>query len=334
MNTKILFVLAVLAIAIFLSIGAISAAAADELPNARTVQQELEIMSGILRTTSEFVSQDLSGPGRTAGSRHAPHILGEDNSVTAMYLVGQGALFLIGYPGEPMAVTFGIDETYIAALKEATEGLVNEELKKAGEELKKAGLEAQLAGQVKEEMKEELKKAQKELQQAHKEMEADRAAAAVERARIQEKLIQERSAGQAPAGAGIAPPPPPPVPPVPPAPAAPPKSSGYTSRLKVSRQAMEERQQARQARAEEWEKRFLAELREVVAKHGDSLTIVKPTEFISFVLDRNRGRVSFGSSDVAAPRHILTIQKSQVLDYKKGALSLENLKSKMVEYTQ
>jgi hypothetical protein len=80
---------------------------------------------------------------------------------------------------------------------------------------------------------------------------------------------------------------------------------------------------------------------DALAKHGDSLTVVKPQEYITTILSGNHseyGSFSFGlvvgeTSQKRLPRQILSVQKSVITDYKAGRISLDEFRKKVLSYT-
>lgn len=128
-----------------------------------------------------------------------------------------------------------------------------------------------------------------------------------------------------------------------PQPAQPPGTQQQNrERVEVDREELRKRVEEFQARAkksrEEAEARrqklleVLSQIRihlvEALANYGDSITTVKPDEFINLVLVtddlENRGKRS----------DIISAQKSWITDYKSGKLSLEGFKQKALQYVQ
>ena len=74
---------------------------------------------------------------------------------------------------------------------------------------------------------------------------------------------------------------------------------------------------------------------EALANHGDSLTTVKPNEYVTLVLTADDVIVLFaGSEDASSHRQIISVQKSVITDYKAGRLSLDGFKQKVLQYTE
>jgi len=73
-------------------------------------------------------------------------------------------------------------------------------------------------------------------------------------------------------------------------------------------------------------------LMEAMANHGDSLTVVKPGEYVNLVII-DGGTHWFGDdSGDRAQREILSVQKSVITDYKTGKLTLDAFKQKVLNY--
>jgi hypothetical protein len=74
---------------------------------------------------------------------------------------------------------------------------------------------------------------------------------------------------------------------------------------------------------------------EALANHGDSLTTVKPNEYVNLVLTTDGANVLFaGTEEPASRRQIISVQKSVITDYKAGRLTLEAFKQKVLQYTE
>ena len=73
---------------------------------------------------------------------------------------------------------------------------------------------------------------------------------------------------------------------------------------------------------------------EAMANHGDSLTVVKPGEYVNVVIidEGSRWFALADDSGDRAQREILSVQKSVITDYKTGKLSMEAFKQKVLNY--
>jgi hypothetical protein len=75
---------------------------------------------------------------------------------------------------------------------------------------------------------------------------------------------------------------------------------------------------------------------EALAKHGDSLTTVKPGEYINLVLADSRLGVdsALGVDGQKARYDVISVQKSWITDYKAARLSLDGFKQKVLQYAE
>jgi len=75
---------------------------------------------------------------------------------------------------------------------------------------------------------------------------------------------------------------------------------------------------------------------EAIANHGDSLTTVKPNEYITLVIltDDLESSVFRGELVTRNNQQIISVQKSLITDYKAGRLSLDALKQKVLQYSE
>ncbi len=72
---------------------------------------------------------------------------------------------------------------------------------------------------------------------------------------------------------------------------------------------------------------------EALAKHGDSLTIVKPEEYISLILASERWG-GFFTEEGEDGREVISVKKSVITDYKAGRITLDEFKKKVLVYVQ
>lgn len=146
------------------------------------------------------------------------------------------------------------------------------------------------------------------------------------------------------------PPPPPPAAPAPPAPPAPPdqrdvqaRQAERAERAEQMRRRIREMQgrltemrtdaAERNRRRAETRERIEADLREVIARYGDSLTLLQPEERLTFIL---RSSPSFGfEPDSEGSRNtVLTVRKADLTAYRSGSISRETLDGRIVRYDQ
>ena len=73
---------------------------------------------------------------------------------------------------------------------------------------------------------------------------------------------------------------------------------------------------------------------EALANHGDSLTFLKPNEYINIILTTDEGFPIFpDEGESRALREVVSVQKSVVSDYKGGRLNLDAFKQKVLQYS-
>ncbi len=152
------------------------------------------------------------------------------------------------------------------------------------------------------------------------------------------------STGSGASGAGTAAAPAPPAPPEPPAPPAKaeksqssekPAQPNLTQQYEQTRKEFQEKIKKAREEAEANHQKFLQSLSEIkgqlieaLATYGDSLTMVKPDEYVNLVLVTDRYDNQQTRSDVISAR------KSWITDYKAGKLNLESFKQKVIQYTE
>lgn len=273
-------------------------------------------MRGIIGTTLSFVAREMQQ--REAGSRTSddaavPRVFGMGNNVDSYYFYGQGATFVV-----PMRPRFAF------------------------------GHFAGLAG-MDDSVNEAMEQAEAELEAAQDKMEA--------RSESFSRAFGTSYGGPvtAPVPPPLAPPAPPVAPapavaPVPPAPPAPPaavdvkRTARQTRNLEESRkrlaeaqEKMKEKVKQRRMQSELSQKRLQESidqikiyLVEALANHGDSLTLVKPNEYINIVITAD-GDNFMGSDE---RKEVISVQKSTITDYKAGRLTLDAFKQKVLQYTE
>ena len=283
----------------------------------RKCQQELEIMKGILRTTLGFASQELAAglksdkiETKAAAKRFAFGRSGDFN-IGAFYLAGQGAVFTI--PTSSVRDMMGGREGKMAFAFAS-------DMKDVG--WNGAWME-QLGNQINE-----------------------------LNAQLQDSFGLEGIAALTAVPAPPSPPAPaaPAVSPASPVPAPKPPQSGQSkdspdaasAREKQLRHKLSELQEkvkqrgaeeeARQAKFRESLSQLKVFLMEAMANHGDSLTVVKPSEYVNLVIVDEGNRWFGDDSGDRAQREILSVQKSVITDYKASKLTLEAFKQKVLNY--
>jgi len=280
-------------------------------------RQELEIMKGILRTTLGFASKELassytSQTENESARAFAMFTRGDFSSINAFYLAGQGAVFTIP----------------ASSLREALRARKEFKLKNAFN-LKPGGLEINFD-----------ERAIHDLVAQAQDLAAEFAYAGG--FGLEEPVPVSPPLARVPPAA--------PQDPAPsPAPAAPGRartdkepSSDKREQRDQDRKKLSELQERVRRRAQEDEasrakfreavdqlKEFLIE---ALANHGDSMTIVKPDEYINIVIAEEGHGFWPNDSRQAGERDILSVRKAVISDYKAGRLTLEAFKQKVMNY--
>jgi chaperonin cofactor prefoldin len=303
----------------------------SQLFDSKKSQQELEIMKGILRTTLDFAAKELQGI--SSDDKRARFELGGFSNISAFYLYGQGAVFAIPTSGLRHSFNFQWE-----GLKGSLQGLQGSIAALAGPQdinIDLGNLDTQIQDEV-EHAHEEVERAQEEVERAQEEME-----------RARELEANAPNAAIAPAPPAPQAPPAPaakPVPPASPKPARPvtPRAGLTPEKREQLQKRLAEAQERVKKRQEELERnraKFreqLAELKvyliEALANHGDSLSVVKPNEYINLIITEEGGD-SFFSGESRARREIISVQKSVISEYKAGRINLEAFKQKVLDYS-
>jgi hypothetical protein len=276
-------------------------------------QQELEIMRQILATTMSFVAQKVQTQQGTTKSVNTP--FGSYNvgtpfrfsNMSAFYLYGQGAVFVIPTSSLRSVSVYGaLADNYSAT---AARGL------------------------------------ESEMRALNREMSAQ--ARALERGTGSGTGTGVGAGMSGGVAGGVQTPPPPPAQAKPGIAPTPPVQAGQTSPEELRKKVAEAQERVKKARADVEANRakFLESLGEIkaflieaLANHGDSLTTVKPNEYISLVimLDDSFDWASGGSefAGARARQDIVSVQKSWITDYKAGRLTLDAFKQKAIQYSE
>jgi hypothetical protein len=257
--------------------------AQSELFDQKKLRQELEIMEGILQTTLQFGLKEFRLKDQAAKKEEQvfrrsydfPGEIGRLSNITALYLYGQGAVFLIPVAGLQGHNDFygvlapghkDIDLYLRSSIKPASPApgsprtSISPAPPAAGSGVEKS------AKRVTEGNEEDLRKRLGEAQELIKKRTEDEA---VLRAKLDELL----------------------------------------GKIKGS-------------------------LIEALANYGDSLTLVKPNEYITIVFtSETPGRFKLLLADeVGHPQEVISVQKSVITDYKAGKLPLESFRQKVLNY--
>ncbi len=278
-------------------------------------EQELEIMRGILSTTLGFVANDLRARQTIKSTGRKEVFLGNSmwsSNVSAFYLYGQGAVFVVpmsGLRGYSVREIGSLNDHVNAEMDQIHEAqlALSEALDSAGEGLgvgsgRGSGVGGGVGGGV-----------------------VGGVSGGVPGGVV-------GGVGQAPAA------PQPPPPPVPPNPAtAPANQDEMRKRLAEAQEKVKKRREySEQERQKLLEAVAQAKvyLIEALANHGDSLTTVKPNEYINLVLTTDGGYFFAGFDEPGTRREIISVQKSVITDYKAGRLTLDAFKQKVLQYQE
>lgn len=287
------------------------------------VSKEIKVMEGIISTS---LQETDTGPSGRAGHRF--EYGSRDTAVQGFYLAGQGVVFTVPSPVRMASVDRLAElELELASVESG-----------ANPELLESRL--MLAFSRAEEARQRL---------LHQYQTMAARLAADERLAALQKLQELPE-----------PPEPPPPPPPPPAPPAPPSAEGEApvispaprpepdpriraerlarlrgdlERLRTNLGALKENAEEVSQRVEEELARIQDTLIEVAAKYGDTLSFLAPDEYLNFILaPRNfRGIELFGGGQEAGPI-VLSVKKSDVNAYRSGAISLDQLRSRILRY--
>jgi hypothetical protein len=301
-----------------------------DLLEQKKAQQEIQVMKGILETTMEFVANELysreSGAGKSETQNSGWKVSRFGGSdISSFYLYGQGVTFIV--PISSLRGSFA-RHGRLAQIGELSDLDLTASLDEASSELAAAGLE--LAAN-----KEQIELATRQATDAA--MQAVLAqtppppppAPVASAGRVSASASSGTGRGQG-QGQGQAA-----------APAKAPRSTGDQEQLrkklaeaqakvKKSREEMEaQRQKLLQSISE-----IKVYLIEALANHGDSLTFLKPSEYINVIITTDEGFPMFlPPGQRSSQREVISILKSVITDYKAGRLNLDGLKQKVMQYT-
>jgi len=104
----------------------------------------------------------------------------------------------------------------------------------------------------------------------------------------------------------------------------------------LQEQAKKNRENQEQQRAQMTEAlgKIKTYLIETLANYGDSLTTIKPNEYITLVIMTNDMGDLFGGDRSSSHCEMVSAQKSWITDYKAGKLSLDAFKQKVLQYSE
>ncbi len=295
-------------------------------------QQELQIMKGILSTTLSFVADDLRGREAGASSQRGDRIYRtfEGNwggaNITAYYLYGQGATFIIPISALSAAFSRG---TFAFASTGFGDHPQFEYHFDIGEQMDQANMELEAATAALEAERDGLEAM---TAQASGTVQSGGVAPATSAAG--RGTGSGRGAGSGSSQAVVTPQPPPR--PAPRAAGSPPNQEEMRKKLFQAQEQVKKRREEMEARRQ----KLLQSLDEVkgylieaLANHGDSLTTVKANEYINIVITTDEG-LPFLSEEgtTSASKQVISVQKSWISDYKAGRLTLDAFKQKVLQY--
>ena len=270
----------------------------EELFNIKKSQEEIDIMKGILNTTLSYVVQNARKQTQTTAAYPFNLARWQFSNINAYYLAGQGAVFMISMSS-------------LQSLSQNSDFSSQELFRQIEESSKQmdAAKEAFKNGIV-----------------------------AFNSAQASQWALSQAGASAHPAPPAPSAAPAPPAPPAAPAPSASPNPQIYAQgRDEEARQKLAQYQALlRKIRDDEQEtfKKFLLNLDEIrnnlietIANYGDSLSTVKPDEYINlvFVTDVGFMKTSYD---------VVSVRKSSIVDYKAGKMDLDAFKKKVVSYTE
>jgi hypothetical protein len=283
----------IVSILIILCLSVLCWAQAAKAPfDVKKAQAELEIMKGILGTTAKYVAKNYQKNTWPWNS----------SNISAYYLAGQGTVFVI--PTSGFRSSIGIFR-----------------FEDSGEEL-------------------ELLR-QREFEIYNREVEENMRHLEENMRQFKTQAALDKSAGKDAESPSLPPvrpiPPIPPPPPEPPAPPAPPQINREELRTTVERlQANIKKSREEEEANREKFLRSLSEIKiyliEALANYGDSISTLKPDEYINLIFLTDKMDSDYGG--MKTQHDIISVQKSWITDYKAGRLSLDGFKQKALQYTE
>ena len=264
-------------------------------------EKELEVMKSVISTSLSLTKKSLrkvetSESRRGRLERYTLDF--DEESIEGYYLYGQGVVFAIPYPCLSGRFSADWEDDIDVRLEEVMEGAL---------------ADRELVEQEVEILLNEVEMQRQELGLSHT----------------------------------VAPPPAPPAAPKPPAAPEPDPKPGSVaskeeiadaernlekkvSRIKVRLREVKEQTEEQKAKTAKEREAIKQELIGVVAVHGGSLTQVKENEFINLIL-RDQCR-PFVWNDSKDERTVLSVKKADISAYRSGQITLDQLKSRFIEY--
>ncbi len=113
-------------------------------------------------------------------------------------------------------------------------------------------------------------------------------------------------------------------------------------KIEVDKAKIQQKLEQRRAEAKKQHEALLARveglkgsLKETLANYGDSLTIVKPDEWVTVVISGGSGGFKFwdASGEEDEVSHVISVKKSMVTDLKAGKISREEFERRVTDYS-
>lgn len=300
----------------------------SELFDLKKSQQELEIMKGILSTTLSFVVKEIRSK-ETSTQRQEDDLsraywkFSGVSGITAFYLPGQGAIFII--PASSLRELIGKHFAHTPGFPfDSDKFRLEAEVEALGAEIAHL-TEAQLIVAVQGELGGVLGGVVGGVPGGVVGGVPGGVVGRVGKGAKAPRTSVAPAQAQAPAPQAA------------PKPAAPERADEMRKKLLEAQEKVKKRREdteAKRAKFLEQLGEIKAYLIEALANHGDSLTHVKPNEYITIVITTDD--VGLLHADTlgarSSSREVVSVQKSAIVDYKTGRLTLDAFKQKVLNY--
>lgn len=332
-----------LAMMLILGLGSLTWSAAqgtrNDLFDLKKSRQELEVMRGILTTTIGFVSNELRGHETASAGFSYKFVreFGMGSHITAYYLYGQGATFIIPISSLKFATTIGEKIgtwTVVPKIAAAYDSDLNDSLLRVREGMDLLNLELAANNEEMASAAREAAEVAREFAEQQVKSRRSKAPAGGVVGGVPGGVAGGVGAGVG-SGAGSSQA----------APAAATPLPGQQKSVEEMRKRLEAAQEKVRRSREDSEarrKKMLESLTQVtgylveaLANHGDSLTHVKPNEYINIIITTDEGMPLLGDAgEGLSTREVLSVQKSVITEYKAGRLTLDAFKQKVLHYNE
>jgi hypothetical protein len=344
-----------IAFLLILALGSLSWSAAQgaktELFDLKKSRQELEIMKGILNATLGFAANEIRGGDKSADVFQGGlfHNFGGGSDISAFYLYGQGATFIIPISGFRFATTRSralLGWTTRPKTATVYDRDMEKSLQQLGQEMD--ALQYELAAN-----NEDMARAARDAAEAAQELAREASEYSV--------LVAGGVTGGVPGGVsgGVVGGVPGGVAggvgtgvgvgsgkggstPLAQASPAPKPAKQQMDREEMRKKLEDAQAKIRKTREEvEARRKKLIEsltqasgyLVEALANHGDSLTHVRPNEYINIIITSDNEYLVFAqNTETRSQREVISVQKSHITDYKAGRITLDAFKQKVLQY--